>query len=113
MFQPIEAPFSSTLPPETVNVVPELAPGEPALDHGELAVEAQHVAAGRGRGFQQTPVDLVLTVDTAAPDGHGNLGEGAVGDQVGALLGLDVAEVVHIRDPCAQVTKLRRTGRSG
>ena len=76
--------------------LPELAAGEAALGHGELAVEAQHVAAGRGRRLEQAPVDLGLPVDATRPDGHDHLGEGAVGDQVGALLRLDVAEVVHV-----------------
>ena len=110
MFQPIEAPFSSTLPPETVKVVPELATGEAALGHGEFAVEAQHVAARRVRGLEQPLVDLGLAVDAAGPDGHGHLGEGAVGDQVGALLRLDVAEVVHVDDLRASVVGLRQIG---
>ena len=37
--------------------------------------------------LEQAAVDLALAVDAARADGHGDLGEGAVGDQVAGLCG--------------------------
>jgi hypothetical protein len=64
--------------------MPELAPGEAAIGHGEFAVEAQHVAAGRGRGLEQPLVDLGLAID---PPGRSSWHlRAAVGNEIGALL---------------------------
>ena len=41
---------------------------------------------------------LALAVHAAGADGHDDLGEAAVGDEIGALVGLDVVEVVGHRD---------------
>jgi hypothetical protein len=75
--------------------LPELAFGEGALDDGELAVEREHVAAGRIRGLQQAFVDLGEPVDAAGPQGHRHLGERAIRDELSRLNRHDVVQVEH------------------
>ena len=69
IFQAIETPFSSTLPPCTVNICQNLRRAMRALQHGELAVEHPHVAGGILRGLEQALVDLALAIDSAGADG--------------------------------------------
>ena len=61
-------------------VLPELAPGEGAVDYGELAVEHPGVA-GLG-GLQQAPVHRHHAVDPARADGQPEPGVGAVRDEL-------------------------------
>src|SRR5690606_9002724 len=95
--------------------LPELAPGMRALGYRELAVEHEHVAAGRVRGLEQTAIDLGLAIRATLADRHRHLGEGAVRDELAGLLGLGVVHVEGHGDHPFVVALIleRRAPRSG
>ena len=63
IFQPMDTPCSSTLPPSDGEDLPELPPRIGALDDGELRIDLLHIAAGRVRGLEKPGIDGARTID--------------------------------------------------